>query len=314
MRLNGLRRDEQPRGNLGVRETLRHQQEDVHLPARHAKPAHLRRHLGDCPGLIAVPARPPCAGCPGTPMRAGRGRWPRIRRRHRASSRPAAPSRPAALPGPPAAAQGDSTTARTAQSTRCLRPLARLLSRVTGPACQDGLRVSQAAAVPADRRAGGGSLLDRAPGVAVAGRLQQCGKAPGPAPRHQRRLGRRVKAPARAAARSGPACRTSTSQRRCPATARGTSSRNREATTATWPRLWSKTSGSPGMIASARAAACSAAWHRPDREHERLEADRHGLDPVRADLRRAALALPGRGQREVKVRCQGSRSSPAEGR
>ena len=43
---------------------------------------------------------------------------------------------------------------------------------------------------------------------------------------------------------------------------------------------------------------------RPDSEHERLQAERHGLDPVRTDLRRAALALPGRGQRKVQVRSE----------
>ena len=42
--------------------------------------------------------------------------------------------------------------------------------------------------------------------------------------------------------------------------ARDTSSRNSDATTATWPRLWSITSGALGRIASARSVACSAAW------------------------------------------------------
>ena len=40
---------------------------------------------------------------------------------------------------------------------------------------------------------------------------------------------------------------------------------------------------------------------RPDPGDESLQADRHGLDPVRADLRRAALALPGGGQCAIQI-------------
>jgi hypothetical protein len=53
VRLDGLRGDEQPSGDLGVGETARDQQVHVHLPAGNAHPAHLRRH-------VRVTAARPC--------------------------------------------------------------------------------------------------------------------------------------------------------------------------------------------------------------------------------------------------------------